>query len=205
MKKPSGKKQLSAKALEELRNQFFRVETLASAERMWERLFTAADRNKLGGELLPALKKYGTAGMFAKARRTSLDRAVLDIAVGIGHMSQANYEWLLREMGMWPATPKQRASCPKRPVVPDWNKAKGELRFGGQLIRKIRVLAKPTNIQLIVDVFQEEGWPSSIDNPLSGGADQHRLHLTLQSLNQGVKRIRFHGHKGGNAIYWEKR
>lgn len=200
MKKTSGKKKLSPRALEELKTQTLRVRPFASAELMWEQLLTAADRKKLGGDLGVAWQKHGTAGMWAEARRTSPERAVLDVALGIGHMSQANYDWLLREMGMRRSSPKPKR--PQKPLVPEWNKDSGELRFRGQLIRKIRVMANPSHIQRIVDAFQEEGWPPSIDSPLPGGVDQHRLHLALQSLNKGLKPIRFHGQEGGRAIRW---
>lgn len=202
MKKKTVKKPLSPRAREELKTQISRVRPFASAELMWEQMFTDADRKKQGGDLEAAWKKLGTAGMWAKVRRTSPERAVLDVALGIGHMDQAKYEWLLREMGMRRSSPKPKRTG--KPPVPEWNKHNGELHFRGQLIRKIRVMANPSNIQRIVDAFQEEGWPTSIDNPLPGGEDQHRLHLTLQSLNRGLKRIRFRGHKGGSAIYWEE-
>jgi hypothetical protein len=203
MTRSARKKQLSPRALEELKTQVFRVQPLASAERMWEQLFTPSDRKKWGGEFLPAWKKYRTAGMWAKTRGTSIERAVLDVAVGIGHMSHANYEWLLREMGMR-RTPRTTEQSRNMPPVPEWNAENGELRFRGKLVRTLRVGGRPTNIQRIVDAFQEEGWPTSIDNPLPGGPNQQRLHATLQSLNEGLKGIRFHGQRGGRAIRWAR-
>jgi hypothetical protein len=171
---------------------------------MWRRLLSPTDQKKLGGDLQKAFAKLGTAGIWAKARGTSVDRAVLDVALGIGHLSQANYDWLLREMGIRPKAPR-RPAPPKakhESPVPSWNKATGELKYGDRLVRKIRVLADPSNIQRILDAFESRGWPQSIQDPLPGDPDQHRLHLTLQSLNKGLERIRFHGQQGGRATYW---
>ena len=200
MSKPRPIRELSRQIQEEWKTQEARVKVFATAERMWDRLLSPAERRKLGGDLAAAYHRLGTVGMWAKARQTSDEQAVLEGSVGVGHLSQANYEWLQREMGIGPA--KSNAEPSSAPPVPAWDKNTGELRYGGKLIRRIRVMAKPSNIQRIVDAFQEEDWLRRIDNPLSGGADQHRLHLTLQSLNQGLEQIRFHGHEGGRAILW---
>ena len=105
---------------------------------------------------------------------------------------------------------RQAASAPKAPAVPNkpsWTKATGkaigQLRYGGRLIRTLRLMTKPTNIQQIVEAFEERGWPRRIDDPLPGIAnDPDRLRQALQSLNEGLERIRFHAQAGGRAIGW---
>jgi hypothetical protein len=64
------------------------------------------------------------------------------------------------------------------------------------------------NQQLIIEAFQEEGWPESIDDPLPPAADQdpkRRLQATLISLNRNqiVPLLRFHGNGNGDRVYWE--
>jgi hypothetical protein len=75
---------LSPQALEEARTQLGRVQPLASAERMWDRLFTAAERAQLGGNLLEAWRRLGTMGMWANVRGVSADEALLEIALKLG-------------------------------------------------------------------------------------------------------------------------
>lgn len=206
MKRASGKRPLSPQAIEELKTQVARVRSFASAAIMWRQMLTPAEQKKLGGDLPQAYSQLGTIGMWAKARGTSVDRAILDVAVGVGHLSQANYEWLLREMGLRPKAPNR--SAPPKPrrrqksPVPNWNRNTGELKYDDRVVREVRVMTNPSHIQRILDAFECRGWPRSITDPLPGGPDQHRLHQALQSLNRGLKRIRFHGQQGGLAIYW---
>lgn len=193
-------------AQQEFVTQRFRVQPYASAHRMWERLFTPSEREQLGGDPVKAWKQLGTAGMWAKVRGTSPDRAVVDVAVGIGHMSQTNYEWVLREMGE--VVPAERRvagvkqSSPPETPRPNWNRETGELSYDGEVIRIVRLRSIRDNIVLILDVFQEESWPARIDDPLPEGPNPQRIHQTLQSLNTGLKRIRFHALEGGRAIRW---
>src|SRR6185437_4258881 len=225
---------LSLPALDELQTQIYRVESSASVHRMWDRLFTAPERRRLGGDLAKAWSRLGTTGMWAEVHRVSVDEAVLEVALILRHLSQTDYDWLRREMGL-PSGPttggskssapanhpktvsgartkdaRQAASAPQAPAVPKkpaWTKATGkatgQLRYGGRLIRTFRLMGRPANIQQIVEAFEERGWPQRIDNPLPGIADDpDRLRQALQSLNDGLVRIRFHAQEGGRAIGW---
>jgi hypothetical protein len=229
---------LSPSALAELQTLVARVRIFASAQRMWDRLFTSIERDKLGGDLAAAWRRLGTLGMWMEAYGVSADEAILDVAVGIGHLSPSNYAWLRREMGLPPGSraainplqdsaarqqpdaarcagradaastiqaPAERAAAVRAaapPVVPSWNKSIGELRFRGVVIRKVRIMARPSNIQIILNSFEEQGWPERIDNPLPGGVDQDRLNSALQSLRQGLRDIRFQMREGARAITW---
>ena len=53
---------------------------------------------------------------------------------------------------------------------PIWDAANGELWWGGQLIRRVRVMGRPSSIQKILDAFQAMGWPSRIEDPITGRA-----------------------------------
>jgi hypothetical protein len=88
-------------------------------------------------------------------------------------------------------------------LKPQWDKGRGELRVGDRVVRRVRSLAK--NVICVLDVFQEEGWPHRLDDPLPGPSDQQveRLHETIRSLNEGLKEISFHSDGGGQGITWE--
>ena len=60
----------------------------------------ALDQKRLGSNLEFAYSNYGgTAGMWAKLRGVTLDRAVLDVAQLLGVLSDGDHAWLLREVG----------------------------------------------------------------------------------------------------------
>jgi hypothetical protein len=62
---------------------------------------------------------------------------------------------------------------------------------------------------MILDAFEELGWPRHIDDPLPPHREQdpkRRLHNTIDSLNRGqVNRflIRFRGNGTGRGVGWE--
>ena len=189
---------------------------------MWHVLLSPAERKKLGGDPIEAWHQLGTAGMWVNARQVSVEEAILDIAIGIGHLTQSNYDWLKREMGLRTpanaevtkgalranrsraarqASPKAAASSRARPK---WDSATGELWFEGDLVRKVRII-RTSHICRVLDAFQELKWPRRIDDPLPGGAHPERVRLAVQSLNQGLKKICFHSQDGGRAIRWSLR
>ena len=103
----------------------------------------------------------------------------------------------------------RKATAPGPRVVlsgldkPVWDKRPGELRFRGQLARKIDRI-RGRNIALIVASFDELGWPRSIPDPLTGkkGIDHYqRLVAAVKSLNQGLVGLRFHT-EHGKELAW---
>lgn len=89
----------SPRALEQLITAELRIGPFASAELLWERHLLQKDKQRLGGDLSNALRQYGTAGMWARVRGVSKERAVVDVAKLIGLLSDADADWLLREIG----------------------------------------------------------------------------------------------------------
>jgi hypothetical protein len=93
-----------------------------------------------------------------------------------------------------------------RGIKPVWDRARRELRLGGVVVKRFR---QPSPSQeLILDAFEELGWPPRIDDPLPPcpGQDQKkRLHSTINNLNRGQRgrRIRFYGGGDGQSICWE--
>lgn len=82
---------------EELRNCALRIRPLVSAERTWRDL-TPQERERLGGNLESAYKRWGTAGMWVQLRGVTPKRAVVDVAKKLGFVRVDDYEWLLREI-----------------------------------------------------------------------------------------------------------
>ncbi|REJ67841.1 MAG: hypothetical protein DWQ31_10140 [Planctomycetota bacterium] len=91
-------------------------------------------------------------------------------------------------------------------AVPFWDQDRRELRLMGALIKQFR-LPSP-NQETVLQAFEEEGWPTRVDDPLPPVSDidpKRRLHDTIKSLNrhQKAKRIRFMGDGRGEGILWE--
>jgi hypothetical protein len=90
---------LSPQAIEEFRTNALRIRAPVSAERLWSRYLTLQDRQRLGGDIQKAYKKFSTAGMWMKIRGVSFPRAIAEVAMKLGFLRQDDYEWLLREAG----------------------------------------------------------------------------------------------------------
>ena len=80
------------------------------------------------------------------------------------------------------------------------------LLLDGCVIKRFRVPAD--NQEKVLSAFQEEDWPSHVDDPLppKQGMDcKERLKFTIRRLNAGQKdgRICFFGDGTGEGICWE--
>lgn len=88
--------------------------------------------------------------------------------------------------------------------LPVFNSQSGELWFAGQCIRSRKRPAP--NQELILEAFEEEGWPLRIDDPLLGGCDdpRARLHDALRQLNARLRPrlIEFFRDGTGQGIGW---
>ena len=184
--------EISSDVICELEEARQRIRPAVMADRIWRRLLSDVDRQQLGGNLEQAWRRHGSVGMWMAVRGVSVERAIVDVACGLEVMSEHTAGWLLRELGE-----KENSHSIERP---HWDVESGELRLGGRIIRRVKIRRVPSNIQQVLDSFQEAGWPTRIENPV--GDDQHQLHLTLQSLNRRLDLIRFHSHEGGRAISW---
>ncbi len=91
-------------------------------------------------------------------------------------------------------------------LKPIWEPRKRELYVDGLLVKRFRVPAD--NQELVLSVFQEENWPSYIDDPLPMSPEivpKRRLHNVISRLNshQCVSVLRFHGNGNGEGIGWQ--
>ena len=95
---------------------------------------------------------------------------------------------------------------PLRTCRPVWDSKEKELGFGELVVKRFRWPSP--NQELLLDVFQEEGWPGRIDDPLPKVPEQdprRRLHDTIKCLNRSQENrlIRFRGDGSGEGVAWE--
>lgn len=185
--------QLAPAVVDALQTAYTRVKPLVSARRLWDRVLSEDDKLQLGWDLQACYERLGTVSMWMETRHVSFTRAVVEVASQLGFLDEPTYRWLLHEIG----------DEPPQPGRPFWDMSTGELRLGKKVIRRLRVMRNPSNIQQILDEFQLQLWQSRIDNPLGSGQEQ--LHQTLRSLNRGLEKIRFRAQEGGEAVIWERR
>lgn len=91
-------------------------------------------------------------------------------------------------------------------VKPVWDRERQELRVEDVLVKAFK-LPSP-NQETVINAFDEEGWPTRIDDPLPPRGDvdpKRRLHDTIKSLNRNQKHrmLRFTGDGTGEGIRWE--
>lgn len=91
-------------------------------------------------------------------------------------------------------------------TLPRWDALRQELWFQTKLVKQFRI---PSANQItILAAFEEDGWPSRIDDPLSCHAEidsRRRLNDTIRNLNRSRIHpvLRFAGDGSGEGILWE--
>jgi hypothetical protein len=91
--------ELPASVREELERVAQHVQTPSAARRLWDLVFSEADRRRLGGDFMRACQAHGAAGMWQKLRGVSGPRAVLDVAAALSIIDPATHRGLLRAVG----------------------------------------------------------------------------------------------------------
>ncbi|GAB5516276.1 MAG: hypothetical protein Rhob2KO_40010 [Rhodopirellula baltica] len=96
--------------------------------------------------------------------------------------------------------------CSSSKLKPCWDAERHELTFRGKIVKRFRWPA--TNQEVVLTAFQEESWPSRIDDPLPGTDDlepKRRLSDTIKCLNrnQQFSLLRFRGDGTGEGIIWD--
>lgn len=157
---------------------------------------TKPNRASVGGrtqtaQALESLIPADVLKSYARSRRLSPARTIADLAHQVELLSDIDHRRLRREIG----EPLEPA-----PSLPAWDREAGELRYEGDLIRKVSVRA--ANIRRLLDSFEEQHWPSRVDSPLPGGKDSKKLRSSIASLNKGLKTLRFYADGGASGIRW---
>lgn len=91
-------------------------------------------------------------------------------------------------------------------LQPMWDADRQELWFCNQLVKRFRI-PSPNQVS-VLSAFEEEGWPSRIDDPLPPKSEQcpkRRLNDTIRNLNRSQHQnlVRFLGDGSGQGILWE--
>ena len=91
-------------------------------------------------------------------------------------------------------------------AIPNWDRVTRTFLVGEHVIKRFRVPS--ANQEAVLDAFQEDGWPPSIDDPLPPAAEyepKRRLRDTIKclNLNQVTPLIRFRGDGTGQQVVWE--
>jgi hypothetical protein len=94
-----------------------------------------------------------------------------------------------------------------RPGKPRWDKVGRKLWWGNKVIKEF---LRPSVCQeLVLDAFEELGWPECIDDPLPISKEinpKRRLHDTIKRLigHHIFQAISFHGNGNGQGIAWRR-
>jgi len=111
-----------------------------------------------------------------------------------------------------PLTPEANqlgsSSRPHLPVKPVWDRERRELRLGDIVVKRFKWPAE--NQELVLNAFEDLGWPSRIDDPLVAHptiCPKRRLHDTLKCLNrkQVNELVKFRGDGTGLGVLLEIR
>lgn len=190
-------REITAQIARELAAWRLRLIPAVVAARVWNTLFTDDDRARLGGNLSAAWEGEGrgTMAMYMRARHVSYERAMLEIAWGLGLMHPADYERLLTAIG-------GALAGRLRPI---WDRERLVLKVGDQVVRRIRSRSVAPSACRVLDSFEELGWAARIDDPLPGSPDQQRLREVVRSLNRDLATIRFGADGTGKGIVWKFR
>jgi hypothetical protein len=92
------------------------------------------------------------------------------------------------------------------PPKPFWDGLRRQLRVTDHIVKHFRWPAP--NQERVLAAFQEDGWKSRIDDPLTpadGQQPKQRLHDTIKCLNrcQKVPLIQFYGDGTGEGVIWQ--
>jgi hypothetical protein len=91
-------------------------------------------------------------------------------------------------------------------LVPKWDAQRHELFFHDQIVKRFRWPAE--NQEAVLNAFEEEGWPSRIDDPIPQQSEmdpKRRLADTIKCLNRNHHSaiLRFRGDGTGEGVLWD--
>jgi hypothetical protein len=171
--------------------------SLYGARRIWDEVLTDAEKRRLGDSIEDAWAKHGSA-LCWWIHLTGQDalRSVVELSYRADSFDERVRRRYLRAIGQPDNGP------PATGGKPHWERSTGQLWFGGQVVREIRDLGKAHAIVEVLDDFQRQGWPVSIDYP--SASDSDTLHGRIKSLNKcKIPAIKFRSNGKGTGIAWQ--
>ncbi len=166
--------------------------------KLWNEVLTPRERGQLGGDPDISFHRDGGAlGLWMRLQGMSLNAAIVDLYDRLWGLRKHERKRLENMIGV--AEPENRGP-PSRPML-RWDATTGELRNGDDVIRRVRRLANPTGIHLLLDRLQREGWTTTV--PVQGIiSNPKQTHDAVRSLNSGLRSIRFFATESGKCVGW---
>ncbi|MDB2686157.1 hypothetical protein N9Y42_03005 [Mariniblastus sp.] len=169
--------------------------------KFWDRVLTEDERTKLGDDIDVCFEMdQSSVNLLGPLRSWSAERAIIEIAYRLGHMSLIDYEWLLPMLS--PASQNVDFTAQadlKELAIPVWSRGNGTLHYQGKLCRSVKV-ARATSIVPIFDAFEEAGWPELLEDLVNCVEDPQRVHQVVRNLKTGLSHISFRVQE--QAIAW---
>lgn len=186
---------LPPKALSLLQELYLKLQVLQIRERIWERVLTDAQRSELG----PDGWQRNIVPIWMRWRRIRQERAIVELAHLTGFITDIDYNWLFRVIGETPDRARRNARTPRKP---HWDRELGQLRWGDNIIRRVRSRTAAHRVVAVLDACQRFGWRKRI--PISDPTiNDMQLRDAVKSLNVGLSTIRFRSDGTGAGIIWE--
>jgi len=137
--------------------------------------------------------------MWCRARGTSWNRGIVDVAHLLGFLDEPTKNAIVATLPT--ETEASRVGTQRyRDPKPLWHKGLGALRYRGEIVREVK--AEATNVRLILDAFEKDGWPDEIFDPLPPAEAKAPRRRAVETLNKDLRLIRFHSTGHGKRIAW---
>jgi hypothetical protein len=170
-------------------------------ELMWS-LLTVSQRNQLGSNCEEAYQQHGAvAGWMKTHGLTNRFVAVVHLAHQLDLLwPRPQREAIAREIGL--EGDAEESSVALRP---HWDRKAGLLSLRGKPIRKVTIKSGGNLLVRILNAFEDQGWPASIETPRKD-SDPQPVRSAVYQLNdlQSPPSIRFSTHNSGRFVSWKE-
>jgi len=180
---------------------YHRVQNVLAGTKLWHERFTDADRARFE-QSWPEVwaANQGTIGMWCRARGTSWNRGIAEVAHSLGFLDEPTKNAIVATLPAEGAAAHGVGTRRHRDPKPSWHKGLGTLRYRGEIVREVKAAA--TNVRLILDAFEKDGWPDEIFDLLPPAEAKDRRRRAVETLNKDLRLIRFRSTGNGRRIAW---
>lgn len=195
-----------------------RVSTFQAAQDLWDTVLSVDEKKELvresektvtvvkrsrkgkrkkedrsGFELDMVYEQFQAIGMFMKTR--GIDdpyKAAVKIGEQIDFLTPQAAKKLLLALGEKPQNPSKDK--------PSLDRLNGCLMFRNERIKNIQSRKQPTNLEIILKIFEQKHWSHQVESPPDW--DEEKIRETLKTLNHRLKTIKFERRSGSKIIQW---
>lgn len=186
-----------------LEEAFYRVQNVLAGGKLWHERFTDADRARFA-QPWPDVwaANQGTIGLWCRARGTSWNRGIAEVAHVLGFLDEAGKNALVAALPPDGASGAGLVGTQRhRDVRPSWRKQLGELRYRGEVVRQVK--SDAANVRRILDAFETDGWPDEIYDPFPPKETSASRRRAVETLNRNLRLVRFKSTGNGTRIGWQ--